>query len=188
MDHLVSTKTALHQAINHIERLSEGRNSPTSYSLTGFPHAVLALRLGLSAAVGRKQPTCFLSETFTPDRAALHMLCLKARVSFAEIALPEIEEADVTRLSYAAAKISAAPLHFATYAPFDIEEIARDLFPMASGHGLQVVVCEKRTAEHLDDWRSELEFLSKISSVEVHLLAGQIPEAPRFAPGFGQKA
>ena len=188
MHHLVSTKTALQQAINHMERLYRGRNPAGTLSLAGFPHAELAFRTALSSAVVRQRPTCVLSETFPPDQAAFYMLCAQGRVSVADVAARRLEQADFTRLNGAAAKISSAPLYFATFEPFDIEQIAWELLPLTKAHDLQVLVCEKRTDEDLESWRSELNFLARMSGLDVHLLAGRLAAVNRLTPDFGQMA
>lgn len=188
MYHLVSAKTALQRAIDHMERLYQGRNAGGVVSLAEFPHAELAFRTALSMAVGHQRRTCVLSETFPPDQAALHMLCAKGRIPITKVAARQLEEADFTRLTGAAAKISAAPLYFSTAEPFDIEQIAWDILPLMKAHDFQVLVCEKRTDDDLESWQAELDFLARMHGLDVRLLTGRPAPVSRLTPDFGQMA
>jgi hypothetical protein len=186
MHKLMATKTALHKAIDHIDGLLHGKERVDDFSIQGIPHAELSFRIALASAVGRQRPTCVLSESFSPDQVALHLLCFQARIALADVAAQRLDEVGIARLNHAAARISASPLHLAMCAPFDIEEIAWELLSLIHAGNVQVVVCERRTAENLDGWRAELEFLSKTGSAEVHLLAGQISVTSRFTANLEQ--
>ena len=186
MNYPVPAKTALHQAINHIERWQNRRASMESLSTPVRPHAELALRLALRSAVARGRLTCFVSETVSPDKAALHMLCAQAGVQLHDMMRRELEQFEFNRLTMAAAKISASSVQFAS--PSDTSEVSGDLLDLDRSQGLDTVVCERRTNTDLDSWRDELEFVSRMTGAEIHLVTGRLPAAGRFIPGFGQRA
>lgn len=186
MNYPIPAKAALHQAINHIERWQNRRASMESLSTPVRPHAELALRLALRSAVARGQMTCFVSETFSPDKAALHMLCAQAGVALDDLMRRDLEQPEFNRLTLAAAKISASSVQFAS--PSSTSEVAGDLLDLNRAQGLQAVVCERRTDTDLDSWRTELEFVSRMTGAEIHLVSGRLPAAGRFIPGFGQRA
>lgn len=188
MAHLVQTKTALHQAVSHLERLYHGRVATVWVPIEQVPHVDLALRVACASALAHRRPTVVLSETFSPDQVALHMLCIQGRTALKEVASRRLEQSDFTRLSWAAAKIASAPLHFVASASVEIDQLAWDLLELTKTHTVDVLVCERRSTEDLERWRAELEFLSKMSGVEVHLVAGEVPVADEFTPGLGQRA
>lgn len=189
MQYEVSTKGALQRAINHMEQVYHGRTATDVPSLEGIPHADVAIRIALLAAVGQHRSTCILSESFSPAQLLLHMLCIQGRVRLEDVAERRLEDTDFTRLSYAAAKISAAPLHLAAGGEVcGMEQTAWDLLAMTNTHKLEVLVCEKRSVEGADDWRSELEFVSRMSGVRVHLLAGRHPVQDGFNREWRQRA
>jgi hypothetical protein len=186
MTHPVPGKNALWQAVDHIERLQNGRAHAEPLSVARLPHADLAVRMALRSAVARGRLTCIVSETFSPDKAALHMLCAQSCVTLEEMSQRKLEQSDFNRLTCAAAKISLSAIHFASCS--DISQTASELLDLARVQDLQTVVCEKRTDADLDDWRVELEFVSKMTGAEIHLLTGRLPAAGRFISGFGQRA
>lgn len=188
MAHLVQTKTALHQAVSHLERLYHGRVALEWLPIEQVPHADLALRIACDSAITHRRSTCVLCETMSPDQVALHMLCIQGRTVLKEVAFRRLEQSDFTRLSWAAAKIASAPLHFVASASVEIDQLAWDLLELTETHTVEVLVCERRSTENLERWRAELEFLSKMSGVEVHLVAGEVPVADRFTPDLGQRA
>ena len=187
MQRLTATKAALYKAVEHIERLHEGKAEAAEFSIQGFPHAELFFRTVLVSAVRQKRPTCVLSESFPPDQIALHLMCFQARISPADVATRKLNDIGIAQFTHAAARISGSPLHLAGCADGDIEGIAWELFPLINAGEVQVVVCEKHTAEHLDAWQAELEFLSKSGGVEVHLLAGRTLSPYRLHPNQGQR-
>lgn len=182
----VPAKTALHQAINLLERWQNRRGSMEPLATSIRPHVELALRLALRSAVTRGRLTCFVSETFSPDRAALHMLCAQAGIQLDDMMRRDLEQPEFNRLASAAAKISASSVQFAS--PSSTSEVAGDLLDLNRAQGLQAVVCERRTDTDLDSWRDELEFVSRMTGAEIHLVSGRLPAAGRFIPGFGQRA
>ena len=188
MGKLISIKTALHKAIDHLERIYEGKADLEDFSMQGFPHAELSLRIALATAVQQKRPTCLLTESFSPDQAALHMICFHARIALADVADHRLDQIEFARLTATAAQISASPLNVAMCAPFDIEGIAWEILPIIRVGHQQVIVCERLTAKNLDVWRRELDFLSKAGGMEIHLLTGQIASASRFIPNLEQMA
>lgn len=188
MAHLVQTKTALQQAVRHMERVYQGRVATEGLPIEQIPHADFAIRVACASAIAHQRPTCVLSETFPPDQIALHMLCIQGRTALKEVASRRLEQSDFARLSWAAAKIASAPLHFVASAFVEIDQLAWDLLELTKTHPVEVLVCERRSAKNLERWRAELEFLSKMSGVEVHLVAGEVPVADRFTPDFGQRA
>lgn len=188
MAHLVQTKTALHQAVSHLERLYYGRVTTEWLPIEQIPHADLALRIACDSAITHRRPTCVLCETMSPDQVALHMLCIQGRTALKEVASRRLEQSDFTRLSWAAAKIASAPLHFVASASVEIDQLAWDLLELTKTHTVDVLVCERRSTEDLERWRAELEFLSMMSGTEVHLVAGYVPVPDRFTPDLGQRA
>ncbi|MCX6917579.1 MAG: hypothetical protein NT167_31860 [Verrucomicrobia bacterium] len=189
MRYEVSTKAALQRAINHMEQVYYGRTATDVPSLKGIAHADVAIRIALLAAVGQHRSTCVLSESFSPAQVLLHMLCIQGGVRLEDVADRRLKDADFTRLSCAAAKLSAAPLHLAACGEVcGIEQTAWDLLAMTNTHKLEVLVCEKRSMEGTDDWRSELEFLSRMSGIRVHLLAGRYPAQGGFNREWRQTA
>ena len=170
-----TTKAVLHQAINLMERLYHRGTGDGSLSAdSDLPHVNLALRLALSAAVGQRLLTCFLSQTFSPTQAALRMLCLHSRVPLEKVVSHQLENPDFLRLTAAAGRISSSPLLFATYDPLGIEQTTQNLLRQNSG--LIVLVCEKHSLEDLDSWKSELGFFARMTGASVHLLAGRLTE------------
>lgn len=185
MPQAIPVKAALLRAIDHIERLQNGRGHADPLFVTPLPHVDLALRIALRAAADRGQMTCVVSETLSPDGAALHLLSTRAHVSLEDLHHREIKQPELTRLVAAGARISSSPIHFALFTRSD--EVADALLDLNRAHALHTVVCEKRTDTDLDGWRSDLEFVSRMTGAEVHLVAGRLPAAGRFIPGFGQR-
>ena len=186
MNCFISAKTALDQAITHIERFQNRRRCLEPSSPAIPPHAQLALRLALQSAVARGRLTCFVSETFSPDNAALCMLCVQATVRLHDMIQRELKQPEFNRLAMAAAKISASSVQFAS--PSGTGQVAGDLLELDRAQGLDAVVCERQTDTDLDAWRTELEFVSRITGAEIHLVTARRHAAGRFIPGLRRRA
>ena len=186
MNYPISARAALSHAIDHIERLQNGKGWADPAVVARLPHAYLAVRVALRSAIARQRLTCFVSESFSPDQAALHMLCLQAHVTLRDLNRRKLGRTEFTRLNIAATKISASSIHFTS--PTLFYQAAGELLDLQRAQGLHTVVCERRTDRNLDAWREDLEFVSRMTGAEIHLIAGRLPVAGRFISGLRQMA
>jgi hypothetical protein len=185
MNYPISARAALSHAIDHIERLQNGKGWEEPVVVARLPHADLAVRLALRSAIARRRLTCFVSESFSPDQAALQMLCAQAKVSLQDLTQRNLGRSDFNRLTFAAAKISTSSIHFTS--PSTFYQAAGELLDLEISQGLHTVVCERRTDSNLDAWREAFEFVSRMTGAEIHLVTGRLPAAGRFIPGFLQR-
>lgn len=186
MNSPVPAKTALHQAINELERWQNRLDCLPAMTEGTQPHAALALRIALQSAVERGRRTCLVSETFSPAQAALRMMCLLARVPIEETRRRKLEQPEFTRLTWATARISASSVMFVSAGTPN--QAAGHLVALDKSQGLDTVVCERKSDADLEDWQENLALVSKVSGVQVHLINGELPAAGRFIHPFGQRA
>lgn len=96
--------------MGYLERPYQSRTGTRTIPLECAPHARRALRTALYCAVAQQQPTAFVSETFSCDEGALHLLSLQSAIPLEAVASRQVKESDFTRIVEAAGRLSSSPL------------------------------------------------------------------------------
>ena len=186
MNSLVSAKTALNHAINHLERLQNRLNSPDLMMEAAPSHATLALQVVLQSAIARGRQTCLVSESFSPNQAALRMMCLQAHVPMEATWQRKLETPEFTRLTWAAGRISAASVVFLS--SLSPNEAVGHLVELDKARGLDEVVCERKTNADQADWERNLALFSKVAGITIYMIDRDPPGTEGSIPRFGQRA
>ncbi len=168
----LSPKSALYGAINGLERLYSKGAGASQIPLAHPAHVNLALRIAQACAVVNQWATAFVSETFSPDQAALHLIALQAGVSLKRIAYHQTKESDFTRLVEAAGRLSSAPLFLLRDDSSQFRMTTETLTELTRTGKIKAVINERSRIESSISWRERLVALSCVSDLRIYVLAG----------------
>ena len=170
----LSPKSALYAAINGLERLYLKGVGASERVLDCPAHAYLGLRIALSCAVANQWPTAFVSETLSPDRAALHLLSLLARLPLEAVVSHQTKEADFTRLTEAAGRLASSPLFLLSDDASEFETTTKAILGLTRTAKLKAVVNERSRSASSADWCGRLATLCSARGVRIYVVAGAV--------------
>lgn len=165
-----STRTLLQQAISLLERIYNGNPPPGQLSFFPPPHAKLAFKLVLRAAVTDQTPTALITESFYCDQASMHMLLMRSHIDARMVLERSLDARGFDRLTQAAYELANAPLFFRPCAA-PIIPTTQWLIHLAENCGLKTVVAEIGAPWKLADWEEPLNYFSTLTQVSVHLFS-----------------
>jgi replicative DNA helicase len=179
----LSPKSALYAAINGLERLYLKGLGASERVLECPAHAYLGLRIALSCAVAKQWPTAFVSETISPDQAALHLLSLLARTPLDAVASHQTKEADFTRLIEAAGRLASSPLFLLSDDASQFETTTKAILGLTRSAKLKAVINERSRIASSADWCGRQATLCGVRGVRIYVVAAAGANSECFGAG-----